>query len=264
MSVRSLSLDQVRAIAPSVFANAPHYRRSEDYTFVPTSEVVHQLVSNGWDIRMASEQRIRKDKTRMGFQKHMLRLRRKDQMAVVGESLVEIVLINSHDGTSTYQLMAGLFRLVCSNGLVIPDGMCDSVRVKHKGFTPDQVLNASYRIIDDIPVIGRSVEAMKEVELSTAERRLFAQSALELKYGDKAPVRPDQVLIPRRDSDMQPTLWHTFNRVQENMTKGGIHGRSATSRRRTTTRGVHSIDEDVRLNKALWSLAEGMRKLKAA
>ncbi len=41
-----------------------------------------------------------------------------------------------------------------------------------------------------------------------------------------------------------------------------MRGRNATGKR-VTTRAVNGIDQDIKLNRALWVLAEEMRKLKA-
>ena len=57
-------------------------------------------------------------------------------------------------------------------------------------------------------------------------------------------------------------LWRLFQRVGENALRGGQPGRSAQGRR-LQTRPVGSIDRGVSLNRALWMLAEEMRKLKA-
>ena len=89
--------------------------------------------------------------------------------------------------------------------------------------------------------------------------------ALALKY-EPDPVRPApiteaQVLMPRRVDDRGSDLWSTFNRIQENLVKGGLNGRN-TRGRRQSTRPVQGIDQNVRLNRALWMLAEEMRKLK--
>ena len=96
---------------------------------------------------------------------------------------------------------------------------------------------------------------------------IFAQAALEVRYGEdwarQSPVRPGQLLDARRTDDRGTDLWVTFNRVQENLLKGGLLGR-ARSGRRVRTRQVRSVTEDIRLNRALWRLAERFAQLKAA
>jgi len=124
------------------------------------------------------------------------------------------------------------------------------------------VLEASYRVIDNVPRIQQEVKELKDIELTKNEQQLFAESALQLKYHDNSTIQPAQLLQPRRYDDQKPDLWTTFNRVQENLIeKGGLRGRTATMRR-TRTRPIKGIDENVKLNKALWTLAEGMKAIK--
>jgi hypothetical protein len=271
MNKDPLSRDYLKTLAPSVFAEHAEAKRSSKYSFIPTIRVVEKLAEEAWLPVMASEQRVR-DLSRKGFQKHMLRFRKYDgtnPTLAVGDSFVEMVLINSHDGTSAYQLQAGLFRLVCSNGLVIADSTFENIKMKHQGFDPKDVLEASYRVIEDVPRIEKEVNSLSQVKLSVDEQMVFARSALALKYDDDKPsaVAAASLLVPRRHGDNKDDLWTTYNRVQENMIKGGIRGRRITESgdvRRTRTRAVKGIDENVKLNKALWALAEGMKSIKQA
>ena len=110
-----------------------------------------------------------------------------------------------------------------------------------------------------------SRDLMRGITLDDGESEVFARAALALKYDDPdkpAPVTESQILMPRRFEDRRPDLWSVFNRTQENLTKGGLHGRAANGRRQQT-RPVQGIDSDIRLNRALWLLADGMRQLKA-
>ena len=66
-----------------------------------------------------------------------------------------------------------------------------------------------------------------------------------------------QILTPRRYEDRQDDLWTTYQRLQENLLKGGIPGRTAQGKR-THTRSVNGIDGDVKLNRALWVMAESL------
>ena len=94
------------------------------------------------------------------------------------------------------------------------------------------------------------------------QQAAYASAALSLRYDEgEAPIRPEQVIRPRRTDDRDPSLWNTFNVVQENLVNGGIHGANPETRRRLRTRAVSGISENTRLNKALWTLTEEMRKL---
>ena len=256
-----LSDEQIQRVAPSIFAEAPHESRSERYSYIPTAAVLAELRGEGFQPFMVCQTRVR-DEGKREHTKHMIRLRHSSQ--INGREANEIILLNSHDGTSSYQMLAGMFRFVCSNGLVCGDTVAD-VRVPHKGDVAGHVVEGAYQVLSGFERVKENREAMRAVTLDDGEAEVFARAALALKYDDPnkpAPVTESQILMPRRFDDRRPDLWSVFNRAQENLTKGGLHGRSANGRRQRT-RPVQGIDSDVRLNRALWLLADGMRALKA-
>ncbi|MCV0275831.1 DUF932 domain-containing protein [Pseudomonas aeruginosa] len=257
-----LSDEQIRAVAPSIFAEAPHESRSERYSYIPTATVLQELRGEGFEPFMVCQTRVRRD-DRRDFTKHMIRLRYASQIDARGEAN-EIILLNSHDGTSSYQMLAGMFRFVCQNGLVCGDTVAD-VRVPHKGDVAGQVIEGAYEVLHGFEQAQQSREAMRAVTLGGGEAEVFARAALALKYDDPdkpAPITERQVLAPRRLDDNRADLWSVFNRTQENLIRGGLVGRGGSGRRQRT-RPVQGIDQDLRLNRALWLLADGLRQLKA-
>ncbi len=256
-----LTDDQIRAVAPSIFAVDKHMSRSDRYTYIPTGEVLSALRKEGFEPFMVCQTRVRQD-DRRDFTKHMVRMRHATQ--VNDAEANEIVLLNSHDGTSSYQLISGLYRYVCSNGLVFGDTFSD-VRVHHKGQIVDRVIEGAYEVLDGFDLVRERRDGMRVITLDTAEQAIFARAALALKYEPDpvkpAPITEAQVLEPRRGDDVRSDLWSTFNRVQESLVHGGLVGRSATGRR-MRTRPVQGIDQNVKLNRALWVLAEEMRRIK--
>src|SRR3990167_8074202 len=168
LGTQGMSLDSLNRAAPSIFAEHAHEKVSDRYQFIPTARVLDQLATEGFFPVMASEQRVRLD-SRRGFQKHMLRLRRAQDITsglTLGQEIPEIVLLNSHDRSSAYQIHAGLFRLICSNGMVVADSTFNKISTKHVGFNPKDVIEASFRVIDDIPRIMDSVQGLKSVTLN--------------------------------------------------------------------------------------------------
>ena len=258
---RPLSDDQIRAVAPSIFADAPHGSRSERYAYIPTATVLTKLRQEGFEPFMVCQTHVRNE-DRREYTKHLIRMRHASQ--INGSEANEIILLNSHDGTSSYQMLAGLFRFVCHNGLVCGDTAAD-IRVPHKGDVAGQVIEGAYEVLQGFGQVRQSRDAMRAITLDTGEAEILARSALALKYGDPdkpAPVTESQLLVPRRFDDRKPDLWSAFNRIQENMIKGGLSARTALGRRQRT-REVQGIDQNLRLNRALWMLADGMRQLKA-
>ena len=260
-----LSEDQMRAAAPSIFAEGKHASRSERYTYIPTIEVLRGLRKEGFEPFMVAQSKSRIE-GKTDFTKHMIRMRHAEQVNTKPEAN-EIILINSHDGASSYQMLAGVFRFVCCNGLVVGT-VSNDIRIPHKGNIQDDVIEGAFRVLNDFEAVDASTQGMKALTLDPDEERAFATAALALRFGERgegqppAPVTPEQLIEARRPEDLGHSLWTTFQRVQENTLRGGQTGRSAQGRR-IQTRAVGSIDRSVNLNRALWVLAEEMRRLKA-
>jgi hypothetical protein len=258
-SNHAIDNDTIARYAPSVLATEAHDSRGERYSFIPTINVIEGLRANGFEPFEVAQTRVR-DQSRREFTKHMVRLRHPDAIGGQGE-VPEIVLVNSHDGTSSYQLIAGMFRFVCSNGL-IAGNVCEDIRVRHSGNVVDNVIEGATRIVEELPLITARIDEYKGIQLNHDEQRLFANAALSLRWDEgKAPITAAGALSLRRFDDQSNDLWTTFNRVQENLVRGGIGGRGATGRR-MTTRAVGGVNENVKLNRALWSLADGLAQLK--
>jgi hypothetical protein len=251
----------IRSVAPSIFAEDKHESRSDRYTYIPTIDVLRGLQKEGFSPFMVCQTRCR-DEGKRAHTKHMIRLRHASQIEAAEAN--EVILLNSHDGSSSYQMLSGVFRFVCANGMVSGDVNSD-IRIRHKGSVIDNVIEGAFRVLEDFETVDAQKDGMKALVLDSGEQAAFAHAALALKYDTDlgpAPVTEDQLLTPKRREDRSDDLWTTFNRVQENMMRGGLRGRSATGRP-TTTREVQGIDQSIRLNRALWILADSMRQLKA-
>lgn len=259
-----LAMDAIRLAAPSIFAETKHMSRSERYTYIPTSQIVEHLSNSGYGVFAASQGGSR-DEEKRGFTKHLLRFRQMSQTLQVGGTHNEIVLLNSHDGTSAYRLMAGVFRLVCGNGLIVAESMIEDIKIKHSGNILGDVANGVERLSAQLPQLSQSVESMQAIELNPQEQEIFARAALTVKYGDESPVTASQALTVRRSEDRQPTIWNTFNRVQESMVRGGDRYTKNTERgiQRRQTQPVNSVTGQTNINRALWQLAEEMKRLKS-
>jgi hypothetical protein len=279
----ALTLDAIRAIAPSAFAQTAHESRSSRYTYIPTSEVITGLMAQGFQPFKAAQSRSRIE-GKSEFTKHMLRFRHADSLATASpEAIPEVILVNSHDGTSAYKLFAGIFRMVCTNGLIVADSLVDSLSIQHKGNIVDNVIEGSFEIIGQtVKTLGK-VDEFRQLRLSDGEQNIFADAARELRFADTegtiaSPITAAQLLQPRRREDMDENatvygrpardMWRTLNTIQENVIRGGLsgiqrgHENGRPTRRRVTTREVRGIDQDVKLNRALWMLAERMAELK--
>ena len=261
---RAMSLAEVQRVAPSIFAQAPHSKMSGRYTLIPTSKVLEALLHVGFVPTRVMQARARNE-SGVSAAKHLVRLRHTDHLdpkAAVDAVVPEVVLINSHDGSSSYQLHAGLYRFICCNGMVVADGCVGSLSIRHTGNVVNEVIEGVYEIVKETPKILGRVADYRGVNVDDNEAAILAQAALSLKYEiGTTPISADQLIVAQRAQDGGPDLWSRINVIQENLLRGGLRGRLSHGRR-LRTRAVTSVGEDVRLNKALWRLADEFAKLK--
>jgi hypothetical protein len=249
-----LSLEAVQQRAPAVFAETAHARMSSRYTFLPTKCLLSGLMSAGFVPVEARQARARSASPLHA--RHLVRLRRRFETVQLRGSVPEIVFLNSHDGTSAYQLRMGLFRVVCTNGLIVSRGAFPGYCVPHRGDIVDEVVGGALKLSERFESLAAQVERMEQRRMFKDEQLRFAERALALRFPDAAAsgVPAGQLLACRRIEDAGEDLWSVMNRCQEGLLRGGLSHRSASGRL-TRTRRITSIREDVRLNSQLWDLA---------
>ncbi|EDC5876981.1 DUF945 domain-containing protein [Salmonella enterica] len=253
---RPLTHEELMQYTPSVFGEDKHTSRSEKYTYIPTITLLENLRREGFEPFFACQSRVR-DPGRRDYTKHMLRLRRAGQ--ITGRQVPEIIILNSHSGESSFQLLPGMWRQVCANGLVCGQSFGE-IRVPHRGDIADKVIEGAYNVLGVFDRVEEKREAMQSLLLPPPAQQALAKAALTYRFGEEhQPVTAAQILTPRRYEDRKDDLWSVFNRIQENLLKGGLPGRTAQGKR-THTRAVNGIDGDVRLNRALWVMAEQMQQ----
>ena len=255
-----LSNDVLRRYAPSIFASEPHSSRSDRFGFSSTIEMVEGLRGEGFMPFFVAQQRTRNESKRE-FTKHMIRYRRADQMNA--SEALEIIHINGHDGSAAAQLIGGCLVSVCTNGLICGDSI-ERIHVPHRSNCARLVIEGAYSMLAHFEKIRGAIDGMKTLQLTSGEQNAFAEAALQIRYDDPekpAPITPARALQPRRVERDPNSLWSTFNRVEENLSKGGQTGVNAQGQRRAT-RQVNSITGKLGLERALWTLAEKMAELK--
>jgi hypothetical protein len=250
----SLSIEEVRQRAPAVFAQSAHERMSRSYRFIPTERVLTGLMQAGF---VPVEARQTHAKYSESHARHVVRLRRRFETVQLKDSVPEVVFLNSHDGTSAYQLRVGVFRVVCTNGLIVSVGSFPSIRVAHRGDIVEEVVASALDMTDRFESLAAQVERMQRRMLQKDEQVAFAERAMAVRFPEpsESGLQPAQLLTCRRVDDLGNDLWSVLNKVQENLLRGGLV-RLASSGRRSRTRRITSIREDVRINSRLWDLAE--------
>ncbi|ECD3889115.1 DUF945 domain-containing protein [Salmonella enterica subsp. enterica serovar Poona] len=253
---RPLTHEELMQYTPSVFGEDKHTSRSEKYTYIPTITLLENLRREGFEPFFACQSRVR-DPGRRDYTKHMLRLRRAGQ--ITGQQVPEIIILNSHGGESSFQLLPGVFRSVCTNSLVCGQSFGE-IRVPHRGDIAGKVIEGAYDVLGVFDRVEEKREAMQSLLLPPPAQQALANAALTYRFGEEhQPVAATQILTPRRYEDRKDDLWSVFNRIQENLSKGGLPGRTAQGKR-IHTRAVNGIDGDVKLNRALWVMAEQMQQ----
>ncbi|EBU7357651.1 DUF945 domain-containing protein, partial [Salmonella enterica subsp. enterica serovar Poona] len=241
---------------PSVFGEDKHTSRSEKYSYIPTITLLENLRREGFEPFFACQSRVR-DPGRRDYTKHMLRLRRAGQ--ITGQQVPEIIILNSHGGESSFQLLPGIFRSVCTNSLVCGQSFGE-IRVPHRGDIVGKVIEGAYDVLGVFDRVEEKREAMQSLLLPPPAQQALAKAALTYRFGEEhQPVTTAQVLTPRRREDYGQDLWTVWNTLQENLLKGGLPGRTVQGKR-THTRAVNGIDGDVKLNRALWVMAEQIQQ----
>lgn len=229
---------------------------SGKYRFIPTTQVLGILADSGWAPFEAKQARV-SNPEHDGYQRHLVRLRNADlssNLAEVGDVVPEIVVVNSHGGASSFQLYASLLEKVCGNGLIVDRPAAD-YRIPHVGYADSKVEAVAAAIVEHFPHVLATRKAWQSLLLGHLEQLRFARRAAVLRFGDRATsIDPEDLLRVRHAGQSQPTLWNTFNVIQEATIRGGVR-RRLDNGKRSVSRGVNAIDDAIRLNRLLWRLA---------
>lgn len=250
-----ISLEDLHHSVPAAFADGPFSATGPSYVFISTAQLVDALLNAGFEPTHARQTRARGE--RVGFTKHMIRFRHVRESITLVDAVPEIVLINAHDATSCYELRAGLYRPVCENGLMVRMGDFGLIRVPHRGRDViEDVVQGALEITQGFSGIGEVIERMARTELAEAARVRFAERALAIRHpdGQHPPIVAEQLLQAHSALDNGTDVWHTYNVVQRNIMQGDMAYRTANGRR-TRTRPIRALKEDVRINTALWHQA---------
>jgi len=248
-----ITLEQLKLTTPSIFSTSASPKMSDKYVFVPTGDILENFQREGWEIASA------KQTGRGMYGVHEVRLRN-GELPKVGDTLVEAIIRNSHNGTASFQVSAGLHRLVCSNGLTVPTALAESFNIRHSRFDLDEVKRLTESFAGRLPKIEGSVTRMMEREMTIDEKIDFVRKSVNIRFGQDRVLNDLQIvglLTPNRIEDEGDDLWTTFNVVQEKYVRGGIETTSQRGRR-TKLRGLQNIMAVNQVNTKLWTLAEEM------
>ena len=250
-----LSIEAMQYYAPSIFATESYKTCSDKYRFISTLDVLAALQEEGYNVHMVGQTTPRiKDKT--NFARHIIRLRKDTNLTT--ETSNEIVLRNSADKSSSAQLMAGVFRMVCANGCIAGD-ITQDIRIRHSGNNIGDYVDGAYEIIKQFAKVDESREKMQQTTLTIEQYEQLAIEAIKLRWPkeEQEHIHSSYLLQTHRKDDQKTDLFSVFNVIQENLVRGGQTGYTNKMRYRKM-RALTGIDELVKVNKGLWNLADAL------
>ena len=258
-TAKYLTKENMKSMAPSIFAEKPSNEVSKHYTHIPTTKVIDDMELLGWKPIDAKEVKARKKATK-GFQKHLITFRN-DDVVINGQDgdtvYPQILLTNSHDGKNSFQFQAGLYRLVCSNGLVIADTQFEAVKMRHMGYTFEDLQEKIKEMVEKLPLTVESMNKMKAKEMAEEEIIQFAKEAINTRFTEKEINRIQidlkELVNPVRKEDAGNDLWSVFNVVQEKIVTGDFDYRAGGKVRKA--REIKNFKQDMKINKELFDLA---------
>lgn len=226
-------------------------KMTERYVHVNSAEVVQLMEREGY--RVAAVRTASPRARDPLYARHSIDFRHANAKEIAGAT-PRILFTNSHDGTTSAQVMAGFYRFVCSNGLVIGETV-GALRQRHSGDAAYELITRMRQLAKNTEKLYTKIDGWTRKELTLDQQINFAQLAAQLRWGDAHMYGADQVLRVRRAEDDAANLWSVFNRIQENTIRGGLIGLSRSGRQ-ATSRPLTDIGRDAAYNAALWTLAE--------
>jgi hypothetical protein len=254
-----LTLDEVKQRAKSIFTETAAPTVSDKFTHIPTNRVIEDMEQLGWGVVDAKEVKARKEGTK-GFQKHLVVFRNPDVVinGADGDTVFpQILLTNSNDGKNAFTFTAGLFRMVCENGLVISTEQFNDVKMRHMGYTFEELQAQIREMVEQLPLTVESMNKMKQIQLTEEQAQDLAKKALTTRFTEdqveNIQIDLDQLLEPTRDEDKGTDLWTVFNVIQEKILNGDFNYISGVKQRKA--RKVKNFKQDMEINQKLFAMA---------
>jgi hypothetical protein len=252
-----LSTSEIKQRANSIFTETASPTVSDKFTHIPTHKVIEDMVQLGWSVVDAKQVKARKGQ---GYQKHLVVFRNPDVVinGSDGDTVFpQILLTNSNDGKNAFTFTAGLFRLVCENGLVISTQEFENVRIRHMGYTFEELQSQIRVMVEQLPLTVESMNKMKSIQLSEEQAKELATKALTTRFTedqiDAVKIDLDLLLEPTRPEDKGSDLWSVFNVIQEKILDGNFNYISGNKVRKA--RKVKNFKQDLEINQKLFAMA---------
>jgi hypothetical protein len=252
-----LNESQIREQASSIFTTKGAPGTSEKYSHIPTNQIIQDMEKLGWGVVDAKQVRARKGE---GYQKHLV-VFRNNNLVIEGtdgdSAYPQVLLTNSHDGKNAFTFTAGLFRMVCENGLVICSKEFENLKIRHYGYNFEELTNVINSMVEKLPLTVESMNRFKGKQLVKEQIEEFAKKAAVIRFGveqlQNITIDYDKLIEPTRPEDQGNDLWSVFNIVQEKLVHGMFEYTSGNKLRKA--RKIKNFKQDLDLNAKLYELA---------
>jgi hypothetical protein len=250
---------EIKNRAKSIFTETGSPNVSEKYAHISTEKIIDDMALLGWGVVDAKEVKARK-KDFIGYQKHLV-VFRNNEIQITSEDgdnvFPQILLTNSHDGKNAFTFTAGLFRMVCENGLVISSKEFENMKIRHYGYSFEELQEVIKTMVEKLPLTVDSLNKFRSVELGQDQMVEFAKKALSARFTEdeinNITIDFNDLLTPTRPEDKGSDLWSVYNVVQEKLTHGMFNYGYGTKVRKA--RKIKNFNKDLELNEKLYGLA---------
>lgn len=260
----ALSKEEIASKAPAVYTTQPHPKVSDRYSFLPTYQLIDDMEKLGWKVSDA-KMALTKNNVQKTYGKHMITFFNpdifiKDDQGGV-EAYPQVVVVNNHRGYGKLRFELGVFRLVCSNGLIVKDKDMGSFVLRHIGYSFEELRELVNKAVDALPSVVTKINKFTERIMTKEEQIEFAKKALAIRFDEEKvmSVTDEQIndmLTPLRAQDTGDDLYKVFNRVQESIIRGGFSIQSKTKSGSKKVRKISNMLKDLDVNGQLWVLAD--------
>lgn len=261
----------IRISAPAIYAENPVDRVSNRYSFVPTTELIKDFKALGWDVNRVKQQKSHVDPLHT---KHLV-VFRNPSMPMISGVIPELLLVNSHDRTTSFKFMAGLFRSICLNGLVVSINLFESVQIRHIDYQFSDIQALVNQMLENMPKLIESIHTMQNTMMTQVDKEEFAVRAVAARFFEyvnrrnkaidketiESAISIPELLIPIRKEDESDTVWAVYNRLQEKILKGGFKKIGTKDEIAKRVRPVTNIGLDISVNQKLWEIASHYTKI---
>jgi hypothetical protein len=252
-----LNESQIREKASSIFTTKGAPGTSEKYAHISTFQIIQDMEKLGWGVVDAKQVRARKGE---GYQKHLV-VFRNNNLVIEGtdgdSAYPQVLLTNSHDGKNAFTFTAGLFRMVCENGLVVCSKEFENLKIRHYGYNFEELTNVINSMVEKLPLTVESMNRFKGKQLVKEQIEEFAKKAVAIRFGveqiKNIQIDYNKLIEPTRSEDQGNDLWSVFNVVQEKLVHGMFEYTSGNKLRKA--RKIKNFKQDLDLNTKLYELA---------